>query len=588
MRYALIAGVIFFSVLFLLSPRRPAIQDLRVFHHTPAHTPPVQKNSTSGEVRWYSDWKWLKPFSASITLDEDRSVLPPLKIRPPIYTFYDAEEKKDEKIRAAENKLILQWRRAWWAQGFRPVVLGKSEAMHHPDYYTLKTHDLQPQMETDLMRWLAWGQMGTGILANWLIYPMGDYNEHLLSSLRKGEYEKLTRYEGLDSGLFSGEKTAVNGAITEALSSSKLKESKSVLEAVSRLTLKVAPMPTEIAFYDARTNAENYKSITALLGENKAEGLESLANLINSHLQLTFMNNFPDGLEVLMPYPDSTTVLVQRAYSLAEALRSCPTSPIPSSCPPNRQKCKPCASADSIRISTPTSFTNSTKVYTIGSVPHPYTLASLKGKVKELTTRYIRRDTSRDPWLDAVTIKTLDKGLGGQGRIVSFKEMVASDWGSARSLWMTEDQPLPHKSMEYHFGFSLPPFNTTTPSEIKIPLPKPGTAGDSSPPAKDTKSNARNLKLQSDLLTAAQKVLQQDRTITSIGSTKKKKDGSGTREMVEAWNLADTEAWRFVRAFAARETVERRKWEQEERRFAGADASKEGESEGAWRWFDRS
>ena len=58
----------------------------------------------------------------------------------------------------------------------------------------------------------------------------------------------------------------------------------------------------------------------------------------------------------------------------------------------------------------------------------------------------------------------------------------------------------------------------------------------------------------------------------------------GTREMVEAWNLADTEAWRFVRAFMARERVERTKWEEEERAFAGAE---EGRGKGWGNWFDR-
>lgn len=33
--------------------------------------------------------------------------------------------------------------------------------------------------------------------------------------------------------------------------------------------------------------------------------------------------------------------------------------------------------------------------------------------------------------------------------------------------------------------------------------------------------------------------------------------------------MADTEAWRFVRAFGAREAIIRKKWELEERGFAG-------------------
>ena len=41
------------------------------------------------------------------------------------------------------------------------------------------------------------------------------------------------------------------------------------------------------------------------------------------------------------------------------------------------------------------------------------------------------------------------------------------------------------------------------------------------------------------------------------------------RDVMEAWNLADTEAWKFVRAFNARRAMERRKWEDDEAVFIG-------------------
>ena len=618
-RNAILGIALFLIVLFLLSPQAPAVQDLRLFHHTPSHKPPAQKNSTSGEVRWYNDWKWLRPFSDAITLEEDRSVLPPLGVRPPIYTFYDSEEKKDEKLRAAENRLILIWRRAWWAQGFRPVVLGKPEAMKHPLYETYKSSRLQTQMEADLLRWLAWGQMGTGILANWLAFPMGTRDDPLVSTLRNGEYPKLTRYEGLEGGLLSGEQTAINAAINEAISSEKLKNSKSVLDTISRSTLAIDPAPAEIAFYDSRAITEHYKPVVQTLADNKAEGLESLAGLIESHLHLTFLNSFPDGFAVIAPFSDAAAILVQRAYYLARALRSCPQSPIPTSCPPNQSKCQPCSSSSPLPITTPGSVINDSRTYTLGTVPHPYTLASLIGNTKEITTRYIRRDTERDPWLEAVTSKTLGKELGGQGRIVPFKEVVASDWGAARGLWMTEDQALNHKNIEYHFGFSIAKFNTTTTTtttpqssssksrssdllleEDTIPFSaSSSSSGSTSPSGKDTKKDIiRALKRQQDLLIAAQKIVslppeKKKPNDDDKAKNKKKKSGTdtSTRSMVEAWNLADTEAWRFVRAFAARRKLERAKWEGEERRFAGADIGNgdaENESEGEWRWFDRS
>lgn len=53
--------------------------------------------------------------------------------------------------------------------------------------------------------------------------------------------------------------------------------------------------------------------------------------------------------------------------------------------------------------------------------------------------------------------------------------------------------------------------------------------------------------------------------------------------------MADTEAWRFVRAFGAREAMIRKKWELEERAFAGGDGGaeerEEGEESGWGRWI---
>lgn len=41
--------------------------------------------------------------------------------------------------------------------------------------------------------------------------------------------------------------------------------------------------------------------------------------------------------------------------------------------------------------------------------------------------------------------------------------------------------------------------------------------------------------------------------------------------------MADTEAWRFVRAFGAREAMIRKKWELEERGFAGGGGGRDGD-----------
>ncbi|KAK5276667.1 hypothetical protein LTR16_010845, partial [Cryomyces antarcticus] len=110
--------------------------------------------------------------------------------------------------------------------------------MNHSLYQKLQQLELEPAMEVEIARWLAWGNMGTGVLANWLTLPMAPYEDALLQFLRRGEYPHLTRYEGLQSGLFCGEKTAVNEALKKALEAPDNKNGLSMIDATPQETFK--------------------------------------------------------------------------------------------------------------------------------------------------------------------------------------------------------------------------------------------------------------------------------------------------------------------------------------------------------------
>ena len=525
------------------------------------HQPPIPSKKGSEEAKWFSDWKWLNQFSDSIRTD-DKSVLPPLRERPPIYAFYDTSAAKDEATRAAENKLLLIWRRAWWAQGFKPVILGKAEAMNNELYQRVQPDQLDAKLLTEAMKWLAWEQMGGGILANWLLVPMGPRDDDLLSFLRRGRYPHLTRYEGLGGGLYSGSKGTIKKALTASLASERLPKSKSVTDQFPLKTFKVDAKPPSIAFYEGDVLKESYKSISANLANDKPAGLQSLAELITSHLHLTFLNTFSNGFAILTPFSKYTRTMSQPALALAYSLATCPDSPLPSSCPPNRPTCAACSSSNHVPVATSPSFYNNSNVYTIAVVPHPYTLTALLAPTKDITIAHIRRYTARDRWLEAITEETLGREISGPGRIVSFKETVASEWGSAHGFWITEDPPVPeHRDLEWHFGFVLPFVNTTD----VVP--------------KKQKPSEKDVKTQTRILDKAKDVLK-----------KKRKKGIDinirVRDAAEAWNLADTEAWKFVRALGAREVVKRRDWEAEEKKFAGGEGdAKQGNHWG--RWFDK-
>ncbi|KAL8708526.1 MAG: hypothetical protein Q9220_006578 [cf. Caloplaca sp. 1 TL-2023] len=598
-RYTAAGGCLILLLLFLTSSPTPAIesaaQQINPFGPL-AHQPSDETNSTSsGGIRWYNHWKWLNPFSDSITDDDNQSVLPPPRKRPPIYTYYDADAEKDKEVRAAEKKLLTIWRRAWWAQGFRPIILSKAEAMKNPLYERFQVRKTESTIGAELMRWLAWGQMGSGILSNWLTLPMGPCDDHLLFFLRRGEYPKLTRYEDLGAGLFSGEKASVEAALTEALDSPDVHKSKSFLDLVSSKTFSVDSKPKAIAYYDSTILSDQYKAVSATLTDSKATGLISLANLINSHLHLTFLNTFSSGIAILAPHRPQSLLLQYPAFLLANALISCPQTPLPTSCPPNAlSKCKPCSSSSKpLPITTPPAYTNSTTTFTIATLPHPYTLASLLAKTKLLSIPHIRRHTARDPWLVAITSVTLGLKLGGPDRLVPFKEIVAGEGAQSKGLWfVAEDDDhggFEQEDLEFAFGFALPGYMAAKLSDSKLTTAAITETLPSSPSSQTSEVGAvgaKELAHQRSLFLAAKEILKLD-NLSSEGGSKlgklkdkltrrrgKKKKGrlQGTEEeqekvrrAVEAWSLADMEAWRFVRSFGSRGKMERRKWEEEEK-----------------------
>jgi len=550
-----------------------------------SHKPPEQRNSTSGDSSWYNDWTWLNPFSSSITLDENRSVLPPLTPRPPVYTYYDSESRKDENSIKVDKDLLLTWRRAWWAHGFQPVVLGRAEARTNLLFERMQGLTISESLDFELNRWLAWGHMGTGLLASWHCVPMGSGDDPMLSYLRRGQYPALTRFEGLKTGLFAAERTHIDDAIQQILASPKLKSAKSILEILKMEQFKTEPA-SAIAQYDSATITARYPALAEKIVATPDEGRLALNTMINSHLHNTWQNIFTTGIAVLKPLPAHTAALIAPSLHLANLLAQCPESLIPSSCPPNRRKCSPCVSSR-IHVTTPSSFRNISSLYSIGTVPHPYTMIMLNNQSDAITVGHIRRYTTRDPWLLAVTRDILGTGRGGPSRVVSFKEVVASEYGRSRSLWLTiDDMPasssarndatMPQEwlnNLDWHLGFSIP----RTPlrhGESIPPVPGPERWPKSQPGLPEEKKKSYDpdppteiqLAIEVELLDKARRVV----------NTKDTRLGR-IRNIAEAWNLADTEAWRFARAYRARSVVERVKWEEEERGYGA-----EGRGKGRW------
>ncbi|KAL5362481.1 hypothetical protein BJX96DRAFT_154030 [Aspergillus floccosus] len=548
---------------YLPHPKFPSLSDLHLpsFHPT-AHTPPeTQPNSTSGESKWLSNWAWINPFSSSITLDENRSVLPPLRNRPYVYTYYEPNKANDKDAENADAQLLLAWRRAWFAQGFRPVILGRGEAMNSEFYHIVQTLEVKGKLEKELYSWLAWSHMGDGLLADWRCFPMARYDDPTLSYLRRGSDPAfITRFAHIDSGLFAGEKKRIHDATNEVINrlQDKSQPKSSILDLVPAEFFKTEEQ-SSIAYYSSASVHTNFPSLAEKMMSAPTEGRLALVDLINSHLHSTFHNSFPAGIAVLKPFADHTTALVEPALRLSKALAQCPGSPKPDSCPPNRRTCHPCDPEKPMHVSQPTTYRNTTQVFTIGTLPHPFTLISLQQNSVEVTTRHIRRETERDPWLMEVTKEHLGGELAGSARAIVLKKAVADDAIVGTSLWMTVEslppeagQALPSDLLdefEWQLGFKIP---RTTNVDAK----NEGEAKDSMQNANPSKEGVEK---EYEILKQAREIL-----------NSKEAPRIGIKEVAEAWNLADTEIWRFVRAYRARSVVERKKWEEEEKDFIGA------------------
>lgn len=557
--------------------------------HGPVHEPPRQQNDTLGTSSWYAYYSWLTvPFSSSVTLDENRSLLPPLKNRPPIYCYYDYTIKKDQETRDAESALLLTWRRAWWAQGFKPVILGPEEAIHNPMYEELQTKtEFDPSLKMDIMRWLAWENMNGGLLSQNLLFPMGPYDDPFLAGLRRiGERDNLahlTKYKDFKDGLFVGPKKEIAQAIKFAMTTAGGNKTKDFLAAlpVGKDLLAQDDTPASLAFYEDQTLDKKYPKVLEEMKKSWPSGLKSLNKLVNSHLHVTWKNLFADGISVLKPLPLHSTHMIAPAYELAQRLSHCPETPLPASCPPNLPNCKPCVSSQPMRVATPTRYENTSTVYTIGTVPHPYTtilLSAIPHPERTYNFTYVRRFTERDTWLASAMKHVVDTGHSAGVRVLKLKEAIASDIGASRSLWFSaEREPLIPDDVDWHFGFEIPRNGTWT-SDGKSETPVPGPERRPPPPPADPKdgpvADPKELAMEPDLLEKARK----------MGKSKDPKDVE-IRDAVEAWNLADTEAWRFTRAFLARSRVERLKWEEDEAKYAGGAGSEKGRRSGWGTWL---
>jgi hypothetical protein len=222
-------------------------------------------------------------------------------------------------------------------------------------------------------------------------------------------------------------------------------------------------------------------------------------------------------------------------------------------------------------------------VFTIATMPHPYTLLTLTHSTPTIDLQFLRRTTHRDAWILAATKELLGTGISSFSRLAALKNAVASDYSRPHTLWLTaEDYPTNALSeeqvtdLDWTFGFKIP---RSPPSNGHSETPVPGPERRPPPPKQEFEGpepSEKELLQEGALLSRARMALNGqsvdgpgDGWLKSLSSKKTEAapDFQRVRDAVEAWNLADTEAWKFVRAYGARKAMEKAKWEEEEERY---------------------
>ncbi|RDA83497.1 hypothetical protein CP532_2676 [Ophiocordyceps camponoti-leonardi (nom. inval.)] len=510
------------------------------------------------QQRIKADNHWLSiPFSG-----DQVALLPPPLQRRPIYCYHDLAPGSASDDREAERSLLMTWRRAWWAQGFHPIVLHIAEAKKSPRYASLRRLGLPPVVFKDLSRWLAWETMGAGILTHHTLLPMVP-DDATLTYLTRGEFSSLKRWGGLADALLVGTREGVSAALDYAMAHHGADLLSDSLPADMIET--GAKPPAGLAWYSRAVVESKYRAVAAAFRQSRANGLGSLNRLINTHLHISWQARFSDGIDALKPYPEHTTAMVSGALKLARQLASCSESPIPSSCPPNLPDCTPCVATAPMRVSTPARYRNSSHVFSIGTVPHPWTLALLHNQRSSLNISWIRRESSRDPWLTTVTRALLGSGVSGNRRVLSLKEAAAT---ARNSFWLTAEDTMP-TDLSWHFGFDVPEHGMDDGRSLSpVPAQRLTHKSESDADEGDAK--------ETPLLERAKQVVMQTKPTLE----------TGLRSSLEAWNMADTEAWRFVRALHARRLIEMEAARQEAEISSKDEAGDEGRL--SWsRWRHR-
>lgn len=436
--------------------------------------------------------------------------LPPEPVRCPVYTFHDSETKNA----AEENEVIAVWKKAFWAAGFKPIVLSPEDSQNHILYSVLAEKFGRKRPPEAYLRWLAWASAGNGLFADWTVIPfIRQARNPTLPWLRQCSFDSLYRFGSLGTSLLAGSQPDIDTMLTDMIATNQTDVND--INSLAEETLTLRPTPSDVVNYSPSLLEEKYQNIST----------SQLADLINAHLHQSLLLSYPKGIAVVDPVPDVTHILSFPALRLARRLARCPKSPLQDTHSPLHAKAPPC---DSIKheIKLQKSVTNSTSQLNFVTIPHPMTYLWLSQQHSSVDANIVR-DSKRNPWLGCATAELTPAGVSARKRGSVLKEAIIDRNGhTIANIW---EESWNENDVSWILGFTLPPLSFE----------------DDDLEAEGNHKYVNNVTLLSEAKKAVQSW-----------------EAKFMRERlyIEAWSMGDTGIWRFVKDWSARNSMARIAW----------------------------
>ncbi|KAK9477259.1 hypothetical protein V1514DRAFT_334321 [Lipomyces japonicus] len=507
---------------------------------------------------------WETPFSFLVSsADIDVVVLPLLEERCPVYAYFDPEEIEAQGNNVTLEKEIVQaWRKAFWSAGFKPVLLNIENAKTHKKYTTLDRLGIPDEHRKSLLRLMAYSSVPTGILTSHRIIPMikSPADEQLLF-LRSCKFSRFSIYKDLGTNLIFGSTESVDELLRRIFSSERISHAIGQMKGSFHTESKIG----QFADYSYSYVSQHYQ-----IPQYK------VPDLIRAHLHSNFMSQFPGGVSVVNPFPDFASSITYPSIATANALIKCPPTDLDATCPSNIPKCFHC-NGHKYSLQLVTSVPDSTSsLFSLITLPHPMTLLALTHHTDNINADFVRRKTLRDQWLIKATQSVVDREYGAPERALQIKKLAVVNSIILKSAYIStfeEQWNLANCEVDSYFswaaGFDLPRVKRSSQKEFSdlevSSFPEVLSAVsycvskedyehfviESETKRPDRTPDRDVVKTLSDILTTVK-----SQVLSKTGTFIR------TRKMVEAWNIADSEVWKFVKALNERTMNEERLWEE--------------------------